>query len=172
MSEAKTEIWQGLMDAAYERWNAEGGSGSKTYDQMLADCSALERRALLLGNLNYQVGNGGFVQWVDNGYGLKAREAVDALRWVGGERAEAVAKMIERLIPHIDFDKTARGWDDYWLREDRPAPAWDACDCDADEDEPCAGEVICEELDGPYYELADAGLLADIEAAFEKAVAA
>lgn len=62
----ENETWQGLMDSAYAKW-PEGGS----QPDMMMTLTPAERTAVLLGNLNYQVQNGGFRQWVDNGYATR-----------------------------------------------------------------------------------------------------
>lgn len=60
------EKFQSLMDAAYARWQTNQGQWSKEvfWDQL----DAQERFAVFMGNLNYQVENGGFFQWWDNRY--------------------------------------------------------------------------------------------------------
>lgn len=55
-------LHQSLMDSAYDKW--ETGS----YHEFLMRLDFLERSAVVLGNLNYQVENGGFSQWMFNGY--------------------------------------------------------------------------------------------------------
>jgi hypothetical protein len=57
---------QRLMDGAYDRWQTQKDTMTRQefWDQLDAD----ERVAVFLGNLNYQVENGGFSQWLDNGY--------------------------------------------------------------------------------------------------------
>lgn len=62
-----TDVHQGLMDKAYDRWNGEWkGCG---YDEFVNRLDHIERLAVLTGNFNYQVENGGFSQWFGNGYG-------------------------------------------------------------------------------------------------------
>lgn len=53
-------VWQGLMDQAYAKWQADGKKWS--YRQFLANLDAVERKAVILGNFNYQVCNGGLQQ--------------------------------------------------------------------------------------------------------------
>ncbi len=63
---------QALMDTAYARWQSAIGPGARgmSKDEFWATLSAQERRAVFTGNLNQQVTNGGFAQWVDNRYGV------------------------------------------------------------------------------------------------------
>lgn len=60
-----SDLFQATMDGAYNRWqNSKGMTKQEFWDQLNAD----ERIAVFCGNLNYQVENGGFSQWLDNGY--------------------------------------------------------------------------------------------------------
>ena len=54
---------QGLMDTAYTEWQKDGNDW--TYQQFLNESTPAQRKACLIGNFNYQVHNGGFMQWVD-----------------------------------------------------------------------------------------------------------
>ena len=54
-----------LMNRAYTRWQENKDWDMKRFRNSL---NALERIAVYPGNLNYQVTNGGFSQWYDNGY--------------------------------------------------------------------------------------------------------
>ena len=56
---------QELMDAAYDRWEKNPAWSKKDF---WANIGPLELEAVCMGNLNYQVENGGFRQWVGNGY--------------------------------------------------------------------------------------------------------
>jgi hypothetical protein len=63
-----SELHQSLMDKAYDRWQNKGWSKEEFHDSL----DAKERFAVHTGNFNYQVENGGFVQWWDNRYGTPA----------------------------------------------------------------------------------------------------
>jgi hypothetical protein len=52
-----------LMNAAYDRFDS-----SMSREEFLAQLGPVEYEAVIVGNLNYQVQNGGFMQWVDNQY--------------------------------------------------------------------------------------------------------
>jgi hypothetical protein len=56
---------QKVMDAAYEKWQANRGW---SYSDFVNHLDYLEKVVVVTGNLNYQVENGGFMQWHDNGY--------------------------------------------------------------------------------------------------------
>ena len=61
----KKDLHQSLMDSAYDKWKQNKDWNN---DQFFNHLDYLERVAVVLGNLNYQVGNGGFSQWEGNGY--------------------------------------------------------------------------------------------------------
>lgn len=87
--EPKCPIWDQLMAGAYAKWG-----DAETYKYFLRKLTPTELRAVLLGNLNYQVENGGFAQWVCNGYGCVAERVIEFLKecwgWTRGEaRLEA-----------------------------------------------------------------------------------
>lgn len=89
------ERLQNLMTIAYDRWES-GWSKQDFWDQLNAD----ERFAVFVGNLNYQVENGGFSQWWSNryaepevvGYLLRACERV------GTEAALKVGELLKRFV--------------------------------------------------------------------------
>lgn len=107
--------WQKLMDEAYDRWqNGEFTS----HEDMCNKVDQIHRDAIYLGNLHYQVCNGGFQQWVDNGYGLNARETIEALEKVGTPNAKNTIDLIEGLEPYIDINQKNEGFfQNYWIEE-------------------------------------------------------
>lgn len=84
----KHPVLQGLMNAAYETF------GNQTYDDFLFNLPGKQRAAVLIGNLNYQVENGGFSQWILNGYADHARDVMLVLREIGTEAASSVMNLI------------------------------------------------------------------------------
>ncbi len=70
---------QQLMDKAYDRY--EKLSKEDFWDQLDAE----ERVAVAIGNMNYQIENGGFIQWFDNRYATKE-----------------TIKFIKRVLNHIN----------------------------------------------------------------------
>lgn len=98
-----------LMDEAYKLWqDHENDNPSKRWDQedfyrhVMMDLSGFHALACVLGNLNYQVENGGFVQYLDNGYAEAAewfmRSAFDNLDTEATKRvSELVGRFYSRL---------------------------------------------------------------------------
>ncbi|MCL2078738.1 MAG: antirestriction protein ArdA [Oscillospiraceae bacterium] len=58
---------QSLMDEFYSEWQKEENKGKSRWD-VLSGFSEAHQIAVVFGNFNYQVGNGGISQWVYNGY--------------------------------------------------------------------------------------------------------
>lgn len=69
---------QDLMDDAYKLWRTQ--FPEQGYDYFFNELTPLLRKAVALGNLNYQVGNGGFFQWADNGYQEATRGTLRAIQ--------------------------------------------------------------------------------------------
>lgn len=61
---SKTDsLWQFIMDKSYEKW--DDGIGRASFLEKLTN---YEKIAIMFGNFNYQVENGGLFQWDDNSY--------------------------------------------------------------------------------------------------------
>ena len=106
------KVWQGLMDRAYDKWRGNNWR----YSRFLLNLDSLERRAVILGNFNSQVLNGGFQQWVDNGYASGGgRELLVILNEMGAER---VIELVKLVLEHVDLSLENRGFGDYWLEVD------------------------------------------------------
>ena len=67
------------MEKSYKKFEK---NKSWSLDEFYFNLEPLEKRAVALGNLNYQVGNGGFTQWIDNNY---ASVSISALRFIMSE---------------------------------------------------------------------------------------
>lgn len=141
-------LWQKLMDGAYDRWQQHQ---DWSQPRMLQSCTGPERAAVILGNLNYQVGNGGFRQWVDNGYALDGPEAVSLLLTIaketGYEQATQLATRVTELLKYVDLTLKRRGFNNYWLADDT---SWDNVE---EDDGPSAGEAMAESMDDWYYSI-------------------
>lgn len=61
------EKTQALMDEVYSEWNKEENNGQGKWD-ILNRFSEAHQIAVVFGNFNYQVENGGLKQWIYNGY--------------------------------------------------------------------------------------------------------
>ena len=152
--------WQAIMDAAYEKWRTDRGMSYRTFLQSL---NPTEQIAVRLGNLNYQVGNGGFRQWVDNGYALHGRDVMADLDMVrrhpgtAPEEAEVLKQLIEKigyLLGYVNLNAEDRGFANYWYSNSRRAGSvFD--DEGEDEDRMTEGAELADTYDTWYYDTFD-----------------
>lgn len=109
--ESEKTFHQKVMDQAYDRWKQ-----GTHYRGFLLSLGRLHRDAVVLGNLNYQVQNGGFSQWVENDYHEGAEYLVYALRAMDTELARKVLTMVEEALRLLiedsdDYDGEDRALD-------------------------------------------------------------
>lgn len=105
---------QPIMDKAYAGW-PNGG----TYDDFLFTLGGIEKIVVLIGNLNYQVCNGGFAQWADNRYGKHWQDVIRALNLIGTETAKQITKLVQTVGSQLVYNNrgeldygSSGGWDD------------------------------------------------------------
>jgi len=83
---------------AYDIWE---NNRSKDFGEALTKLDDFERLAILTSTLNYQVGNGGFIQWFANGYGKYINAYVDAFSEVA-EKTTYKPDVINYVIDLIE----------------------------------------------------------------------
>lgn len=112
------------MDAAYDKWN-----DAWSYERFLLEVTGHERQAVLVGNLNYQVQNGGIAQYVSNGYASSYSECVDVLRMINTDTTNEIATRLERFCDaYVETGTKNKGaFGDYWKEEAQ----YDDCDEEA-----------------------------------------
>lgn len=102
---------QALMNTAYEFWQSQKGMSKKDFWNSL---DSKPRAAVAIGNLNYQVCNGGFSQWHYNGYS----ESFDTINYVcyqvGTKNSLAVLKIVEEAMTDLqELNDESEEEDDY-----------------------------------------------------------
>lgn len=167
----KHHVWQSLMDAAYDRWQ-NGDLKNVSPEVFMNSISLAQREAVMLGNMNYQVENGGWEQWVDNGYCIHAHDLMDVLENIGTENAKTTITMIRDIVPFIDFNIRTKAWSaNRWICEENIEIVETDCpDCSGDDsscricegkgyieeeetEEYCEGHDIARNNDKKYYKL-------------------
>lgn len=105
---------QALMDQAYARFKANRQwSKQDFWDQL----DAQERIAVFAGNLNYQVENGGFMQWFDNGYATDEVTGflIRLCQRIGSPTSDKVEMILRDFLDHTrgrnSRDDDADDWD-------------------------------------------------------------
>jgi hypothetical protein len=123
-----SDLHQTLMDEAYSWWQNDGkGASSKDFLANTKKMSQKHIDAVVSGNLNSQVCNGGFPQWVDNGYAIDTWEHLeDLLIRMGTKTSKSILNMINAFKEYINFDQETCGWSDYWIEEEERECGW--CD--------------------------------------------
>ena len=96
----KHPVFQGLMDRAYNRWDDDASRES-----WLAGLEEDEVTAVHFGNMNYQVENGGWSQWVGNGYA-----SLEVILFIGNRMSRDLeqtpdvvraTQLLKEATPHI-----------------------------------------------------------------------
>ena len=87
------EFLQNMMNQAYDKFDS-----GFTRAQWMLRLNWDEKIAVVAGNLNYQVGNGGFVQWADNGYIDTADLLLEITNEMATETSLEVAALIEQML--------------------------------------------------------------------------
>lgn len=107
--EESEAVIQPIMDAAYAKWQGKNWS----QQQFWMHLDYIEKVAVYVGNLNYQVENGGFYQWVDNLY----NECLDELKIILDEinthasrRVKVLATAAVRIVRELEEDNDWFDW--------------------------------------------------------------
>lgn len=90
------DLHQTLMDRAYAKYKGHNDWDNETF---LDHCDLAERFAIVLGNFNYQVENGGFIQWWDNRYGTPRtmEELKRYLTQIGTDKAMKALELVNKF---------------------------------------------------------------------------
>jgi hypothetical protein len=148
------------MSTAYERWTG-GDLKGKAYEGFLYGLTSEQRKAVVLGNFNYQVENGGFMQWVDNGYAVHFDELVTTIKEMrgdGSKEVEEILNMLSEIKPHIQTDPYKvrnRGFfgRGYWAFEQGGRTYDDDGNEDNHEDDWEEVREVSDRLSNQYYEI-------------------
>lgn len=103
-----TDLHQSLMNQAYDRWQKSDPHWSK--QEWEDTFTPQERFAVHTGNFNYQVCNGGFMQWWDNRYGTPSTVEflLRAMERMNTDTAKAVAELLKEYKRAIDDHNNTR----------------------------------------------------------------
>lgn len=108
------DLHQKLMNEAYEMWQA---NEEWTQEEYIDNLDRAHRIAVVTGNFNYQVCNGGFMQWHDNQYSKQfgfLSEILDEMDTAASLRALRLAeKALVKLKRHDAYkgDNDDASWD-------------------------------------------------------------
>ena len=152
---------QDIMNEAYARWQNNDWSQEQFWNQL----SYVEKVAVFTGNLNYQVENGGFAQWIDNGYSDCADDLIDILSKLGTSTCLIVAGMIKNAMER----KENANYECFYCLHgcECPPEIYEDQDDNEYEDYVCWCECECtyaeyDDLDTGFYKINDQ-FLADVQ---------
>jgi len=137
-----TDKIQALMDEVYSAWQKEENKGKGKWD-VLDGFSEAHQIAVVFGNFNYQVENGGIEQWIYNGYFQDDAEKLAGFLEIGAETDTRCRTILDKVYM---LDKYAQetGCDRYGDFRDP---------YDGDDEGGFIGDIInCDEFDTWYYE--------------------
>jgi len=157
MSDAEFDTTQFLMDKAYARWQ-HSSAKNWSYMEFLSHLPQVEKYVVVIGNLNYQVENGGFSQWHGNGYSDSFSLLQAALDEIGTPTAEAVFDIVKKVMDVFN-DRDSDQDDGYYS---------DGYYSDGEEVDEEVYEYL-DKLDDKYYSLKKQ-LLTDVEAWVKKKI--
>lgn len=89
----KVDVIQELMNEAYDKWQ-KGWSRSDFLEYVKKNLSEEHYIAVIFGNLNYQVENGGFNQWDFNGYSEDLDDLLYYIKEIPGEESKTVEDLL------------------------------------------------------------------------------
>ncbi len=146
--------WQLRLSYAHAFWQITDDSYEDILKRFEKEPDVVD--AMVLGKLNYQVENGGFAQWHDNGYSIAIKETLAAIKKIGTETAMKVYELVDSMSEELRQ-----------LERAKRRHANDRFRRDEDDEEPELSGIGLDNLDNRYYEL-NKQFVADIEAYFVK----
>lgn len=103
-----SDVHQELMIEAYDQWKENQDWSS---DEFVSRLDYAHRVAVLTGNLNYQVENGGFDQWHFNGYSKHSDQLQNVLLQMETETTHRVANMVRTARRRLEDDRSCEDLD-------------------------------------------------------------
>lgn len=137
-----SERIQSLMDEFYDEWRRDHNAGKSKWE-VLAGFTPAHQIAVIFGNFNYQVENGGIEQWIYNGYFHEDVEKFIQHLETGAKFDERCQTILGRIYTLNQYAKeTGCGRDGYFHDPD-----------DEDGESSFIGDIIsCDGFDSWYYE--------------------
>jgi len=104
--ERKTSFHQHLMKEAYDLWSQHNWSYEEFLENIRTKLSQLHYDAVIIGNLNYQVTNGGWFQWYLNDYHTTYKDVEDILnRFVNfSETASELGNRLSVMLSDVMYN--------------------------------------------------------------------
>lgn len=127
MKVIETTTWRTLAATANDKWY-NGSLKGKRYTEFVKALPRAEKEAVVLEDLLCQVANGGFWQWVVNGYCVSIAEVEEALKQIKKPASIKLLLMLVQIEPYLLKNKEKGGFfEDYVVANiiDQEHPFWD-----------------------------------------------
>ncbi len=112
-----TESYETLANRAYEKWD-NGSFKGLSYEEFVKTLPEVEKAAVLLERLIYQVCNGGFSLWIGNGYCVSITELIELVKQMKEPASTSVLLMLMQIEPYIQKNsKKGEGMENYVIPE-------------------------------------------------------
>lgn len=114
ISKRKTNdnLWQFIMTNAYYNW---GKNTSR--EKFLSDLTPYEKLAVIFGNFNYQVQNGGFSQWVFNNYDSDIDGSEEFIENCDFDKKDVFERMFENYRSIKSSLDSLNEYDDFYYED-------------------------------------------------------
>ncbi len=106
----KEKIHQTMMDKAYEMWTTSEENKNMSYEDFLEmvkeELGIDYLHAVITGNMNYQVENGGWYQWHDNNYSVTMEDLVEFFKqpeFKDSDEVIQLLRILDDLEEHLDW---------------------------------------------------------------------
>ncbi len=106
-------FWQYIMDSAYDKWNHD----NMNREDFLEQLTDYEKIAVIFGNFNYQVENGGLSQWYFNNYSDDLNSLREFLKNSDFKKRNEFLSILDNFSNIKDDIEKLDRLDD-WYRED------------------------------------------------------
>lgn len=98
MKNSTINITQNLMDEVYNKWNTPECKSINRLEIINKFFTPKHKAAVQLGNMNYQVENGGWSQWHFNGYSEDLEDLIEIAKKGVSIRLKNFKMLLEMLI--------------------------------------------------------------------------
>lgn len=130
MTATETTTWRTLAAGANDKWYT-GSLKGKRYTEFVKALPKVEKEAVVLEDLYCQVENGGFWQWVVNGYCVSIAEVIQVLKQIRQPASNKLLLTLVQIEPYLQKNKEKGScFEDYVVPEvtNEEHPFWDKLD--------------------------------------------
>ena len=130
MTTTKVITWQTLAEQANDKWY-NGNLKGKRYSEFIKALPKAEKDAVVLEDLLAQVANGGFWQWIINGYCVSIADVIEVLKLIRKPASIKLLLLLVQVQPYLQKNaEKGDGFEKYVAANitDAEHPFWDRLD--------------------------------------------